>query len=94
MPTVTVARGDVPRDEAIQAVHQGLGKEYVVAPGSHGNVFSVKKGTVSGAKVHMKQNEGATEFHVHGTGFIIGRLINELTIARRVAEALSKASLG
>jgi hypothetical protein len=94
MPTVTVARDDVPRDEAIQAVRQELGQGYVVEPASHDNVFSVKKGTMSGAKVHIKQHEGATEFHVHGTGFIIGRLINELTIARRVAASLGKAPLG
>jgi hypothetical protein len=94
MPTVTVTRSDVPRDEAIQSLRQQLGRDYVVEPGSHDNVLSVKKGTISGAKVHIKPAEGATEFHVHGTGFIIGRLINELTIARHVAGALDKASLG
>jgi hypothetical protein len=94
MPTVTVGRGEVPRDEVIQALRQELGKEYVVTPGGHDNVFSVKKGTMSGAKVHIKQTEGATEFHVHGTGFIIGRLINELSIARHVAGALAKVPLG
>jgi hypothetical protein len=94
MPTVTVARADVPRDEAIQAVRQQLGKGYKVQPGSRDNVFSVNKGSMSGAKVHIKQNEGATQFHVHGTGLIIGRLINELGIARRVADAIARASLG
>jgi hypothetical protein len=46
---------------------------------------------MSGAKVHIKQPDGATEFHVHGTGLIIGRLVNELGIARRVATAIHQA---
>jgi hypothetical protein len=93
MPTVTVARADVPRDQVVEAVRQELGSEYTVRPGSQDNVFSVNRGTLSGAKVHIKQHEGATQFHVHGTGLIIGRLINELGIARRVASAIAKAPL-
>jgi hypothetical protein len=94
MPTVTVARPDVTRDEAIETVRQELGRDYTVEPGGHDDVFSVKKGTVSGAKVHIRRPPGATEFHVHGTGLIIGRLINELTIARRVAVAVGKVPVG
>jgi hypothetical protein len=94
MPTVTVARADVPRDQVVQAVRQQLGNDYRVELGSQDNVFSVSRGTLSGAKVHIKQHEGATQFHVHGTGLIIGRLVNELGIARRVAAAIAKAPLG
>jgi hypothetical protein len=90
MPTVTVARADVGRDEAIQAVRQQLGNSYTVKPGNSGEVFSVAKGAMSGAKVHIKQRNGTTQFHVHGTGLIIGRVINELSIARRVASAINE----
>jgi hypothetical protein len=91
MPTVTVARADVGRDEAIQAVRQRLGDDYKVKPGNRDDVFSVSKGAMSGARVHIKQHEGATQFHVHGTGLIIGRLINEVSIARRVASAIDQS---
>ncbi len=94
MPTVTVARANVSRDQAIYSLRQRLGKDYTVAPGGNGNVFSVKRGTMSGAKVHIRQLEGATQFRVHGTGLVIGRLINELGIARRVASAIAKAPFG
>jgi hypothetical protein len=93
MPTVTVARPDVTRDDAIEAVRQQLGSDYNVTPGGKDEVFSVGKGALSGAKVHIKPNGGSTEFHVHGTGIIIGRIINELGIARKVASAISKSSL-
>ncbi len=91
MPTVTVNRPDVSRDEAIQAVRLELGNEYNVKPGSQEGVFSVSRGALTGAKVHIRPGQGATEFHVHGNGLIIGRIINEFTIARRVAAAIAKA---
>ena len=67
---------------------------YKVKPGHSAEVFSVEKGTLSGAKVHMKPNAGSTQFHVHGTGIIIGRIVNEFGIARKVASAISSAPLG
>lgn len=94
MPTVTIARADVPRAQAMQAVSQELGNDYTVTPGGREDVFSVNRGTLSGAKVHIRHSEGVTRFHVHGTGLIIGRIINELGIARRVASAIAKAPLG
>jgi hypothetical protein len=93
MPTVTVSRSDIPRDEAMDAVRQAMGSDYKVKPGSHDGVFSVERGTLSGAKVHMKPADGSTQFHVHGTGIIIGRIVNEFGIARKVASAISNAPL-
>jgi hypothetical protein len=93
MPTTTIARPDVSRDEAMEVVRQELGSDFKVKPGSNDAVFSVERGTLSGAKVHIKPNGGSTEFHVHGTGIIIGRIVNELGIARRVAAAIAKSSL-
>jgi hypothetical protein len=93
MPTVTVSRPEVSRDEAMEAVRQALGSEFKVKPGSGDGVFSVERGTLTGAKVHIKPDGGSTQFHVHGTGIIIGRIINELGIARRVASAIAKSPL-
>lgn len=92
MPTTTINRADVSRDEAMEAVRQQLDDRYTVTPvdGSD-DVFRVKTGTLTEAKVHMRQQDGATQFHVHGTGIIIGRIINELGIARHVATAIREA---
>ena len=94
MPTVTIPRADISRDEAIQALTQELPAGFKIKPGHNAEVFSVEKGTLSGAKVHMKPNAGSTQFHVHGTGIIIGRIVNEFGIARKVASAISSGSLG
>jgi hypothetical protein len=93
MPTVTIPRADIPRDEAMQAITQQLGSDFKAKPGNNPEVFTVERSALSGARVHMKSNAGSTQFHVHGTGFIIGRLINELGVARKVASAISKTSL-
>jgi hypothetical protein len=93
MPTVKVSRADVSRDEVMEALRQELGSEYKVKAGNHDGVFSVDKGTFTGAKVHMKPEGEVTAFHVHGTGLIIGRIINELTTARLVASAIARAPL-
>jgi hypothetical protein len=77
----------------MEALRQQLGPEYKVRAGSHDEVFSVDKGTFTGAKVHMKTQGDSTEFRVHGTGIIIGRIINELTTARLVASSIEKAPL-
>jgi hypothetical protein len=94
VPTVTIPTASVSRDDAMEAVRQQLGSEYNVKPGGNADVFSVQRGTLSGAKVHIKSDPGATTFHVHGTGIIIGRIINEFGIARQVASAIGKTSLG
>lgn len=92
MPTATIDRADVSREDAMEAVREQLGDRYSVTPGGGSeDVFHVKTGTLTGAKVHMRQHDGATQFHVHGTGIIIGRIINELGIARRVADAIREA---
>jgi hypothetical protein len=93
MPTTTIARPDVSRDEAMEAVRQELGSDFKVKPAKNDAMFSVERGTLSGAKVHIKPDAGTTQFHVHGTGIIIGRIVNEFGIARRVASAIAKSSL-
>lgn len=92
MPTTTIDRADVSREEAMEAVRQQLDDRHTVTPGTGSeDVFHVNTGTLTGAKVHMRKQDGATQFHVHGTGIIIGRIINELGIARRVADAIREA---
>jgi hypothetical protein len=93
MPTTTISRPDISRDEAMEAVRQELGADFKVKPASNDAVFVVERGTLSGAKVHIKPADGSTQFRVHGTGIIIGRIVNELGIARRVASAIAKSSL-
>jgi hypothetical protein len=93
MPTVTIPRADISRDEAIQAITQQLGSDFKIKPGHNAEVFTVERGTLSGARVHMKPDAGSTQFHVHGTGIIIGRIINEFGIARKVATAISNTTL-
>lgn len=93
MPTVRVGRVDVSRDEAMQAVRQQFGSEYEVKAASHDSDFVVSKGAFTGAKVRVAPGDGETQFHVHGTGIIIGRIINELTTARHVAAAITNAKL-
>ena len=68
--------------------------EKALKAGGNPEVFSVERGTLSGAKVHMKSEGDATAFHVHGTGIIIGRIVNEFGIARKVAAAIGQTSLG
>jgi len=53
-------------------------------------VFKVKLSTLSFATVRRDQHDTDTTFHVHGGGFLIGRMFNEFGIAREVATALKK----
>jgi hypothetical protein len=46
-----------------------------------------------GKTIFLAQNQNATAFQVHGGGLIVGRIVNEFGIARRVTEAL-RESLG
>jgi hypothetical protein len=44
------------------------------------------------ATVHIGRRAGGARLGIHGGGFIVDRLINERTIARRVATALRTSS--
>ena len=94
MPTVTVARSVTPQETAT-ALHDKLGDRYEVT--THGSgaqeALKVKQSAAATATVHLDRDGNTTTFHVHGGGLVIGRLINELTIARTVNAAI-KESLG
>lgn len=92
MPSVTVQREDVTSDEAMDALRTQLGDHYTLTrSGRSGDVFTVKTSTLSYAHVHVHREPGATKFRVSGGGIIIGRIINEFGIARRVAVAIKQS---
>jgi hypothetical protein len=41
--------------------------------------------------VHLNRDGSTTTFRVHGGGLIVGRIVNELGIARKVTEALEES---
>ena len=92
MPSVTVQREDVTSDEAIEALRTELGDHYTLKrSGGSGDVFTVKTSTMAYAKVHVHRQPGGTKFRVSGGGIIIGRIINEFGIARRVVVAIKQS---
>jgi signal-transduction protein with cAMP-binding, CBS, and nucleotidyltransferase domain len=93
MPTVTTAKSDITTDDAVSALQAQLGSKYTVSAKDSGTrqVLSVKQSALAFASVHMVQEDGVTKFHVHGGGLIIGRIVNELSIARKVAAAIKAA---
>jgi hypothetical protein len=91
MPTVTIQQAIAP-EQAAEALQQQLGDRYTVD--SHregGGVLRVRQGGLAYANVHVASASGATTFRVHGGGLIIGRIANELGIARTVATAIKDA---
>jgi hypothetical protein len=92
VPSVTVQRENVTSDEAMEALRTELGDHYTLTKsGGSGDVFKVKTSTRAYATVHVHQEPGATKFRVSGGGIIIGRIINEFGIARRVVVAIKQS---
>ena len=90
MPSVTVP-GSVTSDNAEAVLQRALGSRFTVEPrDSSPDKFKVTHSTLSYATVRRDQHEADTTFHIHGGGFLIGRLFNEFGIAREVATALKK----
>jgi hypothetical protein len=92
MPTVTIERSVTIGDTA-EALRQKLGERYEISTHGQGDqeALKVKQSATAVANVHLDQTGAATTFHVHGRGFVISRLINELGIAKKVATALEEA---
>lgn len=91
MSSATIPRA-ITTQEAADALQERLGSRYQVT--LHGrDSLSVKHGPLAFATVHLGQRGNATAFHVHGGGLIIGRVVNELGIARTVTAAIEE-SLG
>lgn len=91
MATATIP-GAITPEQAAGALREQLGSTYTVT--QHGrNSLTVKHGSLAFATVHLDQDGTATAFRVHGGGLIIGRIVNELGIARTVTAAI-RESLG
>ena len=91
MPSATIPRA-ITQQQAADALKAQLGSGYKVTPHGTGSL-TVKHSGLAFATVHLNRDGNATTFRVHGGGLIVGRIINELGIARTVTEAL-KDSLG
>jgi len=91
MPSATIPRA-ITSQEAAEALRQQLGSGYKVTPHSQ-DKLTVSHGGVAFASVHLARNGNATAFHVHGGGLILGRIVNEFGIARKVNAAI-RESLG
>jgi len=85
MPSATIAR-PVTAEEATAALQRELGDQYHVTPRGHDSL-TVRHGAAF-ATVRLDAHGDSTAFRVHGGGLILGRIVNELTIARRVADAI------
>ena len=92
MPTVTIPKA-IDAQEAAEVIKQQLGDRYTVDSHASGTrtALRVKHGVLAFADVRVARDGDATTFRVHGGGFIIGRIANELGIARTVATAIKDA---
>ncbi|HXZ65396.1 MAG TPA: hypothetical protein VEH05_11715 [Streptosporangiaceae bacterium] len=91
MPSATIPR-TITSDQAADALQDRLGSHYKVTRHGSGSL-TVHHGPLAFATVRLGQNGDATTFHVHGSGLIIGRIVNEFGIARTVTTAI-KDSFG
>ncbi len=91
MPTATIPKAVTP-EQAADALREQLGSGYKVTP--HGtDSLTVRHGSLAFATVRLSRDGDATSFRVHGSGLIIGRIVNELGLARTVTAAI-RESLG
>jgi hypothetical protein len=91
MPTTTISRA-ITSDEAVDAIQGKLGDGYKVTRRGSGSL-SVHHGPLAFDTVRLGRDGDATTFHVHGSGMIINRIVNEFGIARTVTGAI-KDSFG
>jgi hypothetical protein len=93
MPSVTINHTDVPLQSAAGTLRRELGDRYTVTAheGSH-PTLKVSTSPLVYANVRMSEEADGTRFKVHGGGILVGRVINEYTIARKVAAALRQSS--
>jgi hypothetical protein len=80
-------------DFVADALRHDLGKGYTVVTcnGAH-PALRVSSSSMSYANVRLHRRDDGTHVNVHGGGFLIGRAINECTIARKVAAALRRCA--
>jgi hypothetical protein len=93
MANVTVDREGITVEETMAALRQELGEGHKLTEVPPDGI-RVQTNAMMVAKVQIRRQPGATVFHISGYGFIIGRIITELVIVRRVEAALKRAPLG
>jgi hypothetical protein len=91
MASATISRKITP-EQAVGALREQLGGSYKVTQRGRDSL-TVRHGSLAFATVHVGRNGTATTFRVHGGGLIVGRIVNELGIARTVTAAI-RESLG
>jgi hypothetical protein len=91
MPTATIPKA-VTTQQAADALQDKLGSGYKVTQHGSGSL-SVHHGPLAFATVRLGRDGDATTFHIHGSGLIINRIVNEFGIARTVTAAI-KETLG
>jgi hypothetical protein len=80
-------------DVVADALRRDLGKGYTVVTRDGARPsLRVSSSSMSYANVRLSQHDDGTHCNVHGGGFLIGRAINECTIARKVAGALRRTA--
>jgi hypothetical protein len=93
MASVTINHNNAPLESTASTLRRELGDRYTVTT-SNSTHPSLKVSTspLAYANVRVSQQPDGTRFRVHGGGILVGRVINEYTIARRVAAALRHSS--
>lgn len=89
MPSATIPKTITPQ-QAAESLQERLGSGYKVTTHGGGSL-TVHHGPLALATVRVIRDGDATSFHVHGSGLIINRIINEFGIARTVATAIKEA---
>ena len=90
MPKVRVPRKNVTPGEVVTVLSRRLGPGYQVESDG-GRRITVRRSATRYASVSTSDQPGASEFGVHGGGFIVLRLVNTFGTARRVADALRRS---
>jgi hypothetical protein len=88
MPSITVKRR-VTLDDVVKGLQQELGDQFKVSPSRNGDHEKIRVShALEMATVRLVPKGEATTFKVHGGGFIINRIVNQLVLSRRVCKAL------
>ena len=89
MPKVRVPRKNVTADEVVTVLSRRLGPGYQVE--SNGGRVIARKSAAMYATISISDQPGASVFGVHGGGPPVLRLVNTVSTARQVADALRRS---
>jgi hypothetical protein len=86
----TEVKREIAIDEVQHVLSDALGSPYKVTVTSD-STLKVSRSALLIATVRVRWSRGTTTFRVSGFGFLLGKLINSITIAPKVRQALSQA---